>query len=253
MMTRRMRVRGILFSILAVMTMPLLGQDACLPPGEKSFHAYIAAVTAAHTCKEAQHVFHQCVWGSSADLEPGAIVVKKCEASFIRRLTPRAKERYKLEMRLCAEEYASQEGTMSLSEGAICRVDVAASFASHLSRYDQPLPRASFDCSKAVSALEMTICSDAELGRLDIILGRSYGVLIKSFSAIDRALIRGNESTWLATIPQRCGLPNASKSKQAILCLRDQFQKRIGSLDACGASMDMGECGHQLGISAKTE
>ena len=117
---------------------------------------------------------HDCAWGSSADAEFAPVAISKCEKTFLARLPSPAHDRYTEEMQLCAYEESRADGTIHISEAALCQADVAADYAMHPEKSnDHPL-RASFNCASAKTPLETAICSHIALGHADIVLSRVY-------------------------------------------------------------------------------
>ena len=80
------------------------------------------------------------------------------------------------------------------------------------------LNAASFDCSKANTAVEHMICGQEELSKLDGELGEAYVMAIKK--APDSRLLKEQQSEWLKT-RQRCDDP---------ACVQQLYVKRIGVL-----------------------
>jgi len=81
------------------------------------------------------------------------------------------------------------------------------------------LNAASFDCSKANTAVEHMICGQEELSKLDGELGEAYVMAIKK--APDSQLLKEQQSEWLKT-RERCDDP---------ACVQQLYVKRIGVLE----------------------
>jgi uncharacterized protein len=79
---------------------------------------------------------------------------------------------------------------------------------------------ASFDCAKAVSPLEKTICSDALLSDLDAKLERTYRRALDS--ARQPEALKSEQRAWLATERKRCS---------DVACLRQVYQRRLTALE----------------------
>ena len=68
-----------------------------------------------------------------------------------------------------------------------------------------PPKQPSFDCRKAVSPSEKTICANAELSRLDFQLGRMWRILLDDFiDSAQRTLMKEDQRTWIAR-RTKCG------------------------------------------------
>ncbi|PKM45136.1 MAG: hypothetical protein CVV05_07115 [Gammaproteobacteria bacterium HGW-Gammaproteobacteria-1] len=83
------------------------------------------------------------------------------------------------------------------------------------------LRAASFDCGKAASAIEKTICGDQTLSELDGKLGSLYNDVIAGMSGQDAEKVKSLQWVWIQT-RDRC---NDNK------CLTDSYNKRIDELN----------------------
>jgi hypothetical protein len=81
---------------------------------------------------------------------------------------------------------------------------------------------ASFDCDKAASAIEKTICGDKTLSELDSKLGGLYSDVIAGNSGQDAERVKSLQWVWIQQ-RNRC-----ADNK----CLTDSYNKRIGELDS---------------------
>ncbi len=218
----------------------VLAQDAC--PfgfgGEKAFGALAKALSSAKSCHEAVKTLDECEWGSSADTQFAAIVVERCEKAFFPKLSKAAKANYAEQMQLCAYEYAKAEGTMAMSEAALCQVGVAAGIAADPALAAKPLPRASFDCNKAQSPLEKAICSDTRLGHADIVLGRVYKGVLASLKGNQATELVASEKNWLAQIVLNCHANQAPLNLAEKNCVAVEFEDRFTDLDSCEDAED---------------
>lgn len=73
-----------------------------------------------------------------------------------------------------------------------------------------------FDCARAASHAETTICADSALAGADAELAESYGRLLRHTSASARAVVRAGQRAWLA---RRDDCPDAA-------CLRVRYDTR---------------------------
>jgi hypothetical protein len=89
----------------------------------------IVALNEAPGCDRAMKVFEACEYGTSGDVQFGAVVEKKCERDFLARIKDPQKHLYQREMRVCDRKYRNQSGTMYLSFTAFCRADVAQRYS----------------------------------------------------------------------------------------------------------------------------
>jgi uncharacterized protein len=227
-----------LLLLLACSAASLQAQDACSFGSEEAGHGLVKALEKAPSCKAAVDKLHACAWGSSADAQFAPIAISKCEKTFLAKLPPPAEERYIEEMQLCAYRESRAEGTISISEAALCQADVAADYATHPEKAsDQPL-RASFNCASAKTPLGTTVCSHIALGHADIVLSRVYNGFRKSLPEKDRAALVQNQKNWLATVPSKCELTTSPASERTINCIRNEFELRFTALDCDGPGED---------------
>jgi uncharacterized protein len=216
-------------------------QDACQFGSEEAANSLVKALTQAKSCEAAVKKLNDCRWGSSADTQFAPIVIEKCEKTFLNKLSPTAEKHYADEMQLCAYQYARQEGTLSMSEAAMCQVDVAAKIAANPAAADKPEARASFDCDKAETPLDKAICSDIKLGHADIILSRVYSALVKNANKETRPRLIQDERSWLEEVPRKCGLSSFPRSLPTLNCIRNEFELRFSWLASC-ADEDASNC-----------
>ena len=226
-------MRLLLLVLLFTLACSLHAQEKCSFGGEKAFDDLMTALEKAPSCRAAADKLHRCEWGSSADTQFAPVVISKCEKAFLPKLPPPAEERYIQEMQLCAYEESRAEGTLSMSEAAMCQVDVAADYATRPEKKnDHPL-RASFDCASARTSFETATCSHIALGNADIVLSRIYSGVLKIATSKERSAVVQNQKDWLAMVPRKCGLNTSPISDRSINCARNEFELRFSTLDDC--------------------
>jgi uncharacterized protein len=217
-------------------------QIACGSPTDETAAVLDKLLINDPTCAAAHARLQACAWGSTADDQFAAIVILKCEQTFFPSLSAQGKSRYIEERQLCAYEFARQEGTLYISDAALCSANVAANFNAHPELALQPIPRASFDCGKAAAPLEKAICSDPKLGRADIVLARAYAAALKEAYTRDRSALIASERKWLKSIPAKCKLSASPPSTATLDCIRNAFELRFTGLDGCGVSEEGSAC-----------
>lgn len=87
-----------------------------------------------------------------------------------------------------------------------------------------PLHGASFDCTRAKTTLEKTICGNAELDRADSRLGRAYQQLLRTLPVEARRRTRMDQRAWLPMREVHC-LSNDPG------CLIGVYEERIRFLE----------------------
>lgn len=233
--------RSIFFAFFLV-TGTLLAQEKCQFGSPKAADALVKALGDQKTCKAAAQLMDGCWWGSSADASFSSYLVEKCEAEFFGKLSSTGKENYETAMQLCAYEYARQEGTISISEAAMCQAGVAERFAADPASGDHAPSKASFDCTKAQTVLEKAICSDTRLGHADMVLADVYRNAQKWAEPEIEPKLARSEQNWLETLHSRCEVAEVPLTEKQINCLRDQIEIRFSALDGCGDAEDSGRC-----------
>jgi uncharacterized protein YecT (DUF1311 family) len=219
--------------LLILLTTFGAAQTDPLVDSQNSWDRVAKALDKQPSCSAAADYLEKNMWGSSADVGFAYIVINKCEKAFLRDLTPEGKTRYNEERYLCRYEYANQEGTLSMSEAAMCGVWVAAQFAANPGIANRPAPRASFECRRAESPLEKAICSDKKLGQADIVLGRVYKAILGSLSSEEKPAMSRQEKVWLNGVMKKCGVGSPPLSSAKRSCVRSEFEARFSDLDGC--------------------
>ncbi len=233
-----------IFLAFLVITGALFAQEKCDFGSPEASDALVKALQEQKTCKAAAQVMDQCWWGSSADSGFSSILVGKCEGEFFSKLSPLAMENYVTAMQLCAYEYARQQGTISISEAAMCQAGVAEQFAADPASGDHVPPKASFDCAKAQTVLERAICSDIRLGHADMVLADVYKNARKWAGPDIRTKLAQSERNWLKALPSRCSVAKVPLTEKQLNCLRDQIEIRFSIMDGCGdgGAEEVGRC-----------
>ena len=80
---------------------------------------------------------------------------------------------------------------------------------------------ASFDCAKAKSLVEKTICSDGELSKLDEKLSEVYKISLKEHPV--QNYVRARQREWIRD-------NNTCDKAKLAVCLRNNYEKRILTL-----------------------
>lgn len=85
-----------------------------------------------------------------------------------------------------------------------------------------PVQAASFNCARAVSDSERAICANAELGKLDEDLAKTYRALLKSAGKSAATDLKTEQADWLSA-RDRCGADAR--------CLAMSYQSRLAVLE----------------------
>jgi uncharacterized protein len=89
---------------------------------------------------------------------------------------------------------------------------------------------ASFDCSKASTAIERTICKDPELAKADRDMAAAYGALAAKLSGAAKEALVKDQVQWIADRNRAC----ATDTDGIIPCLKGMYGARIANLHAFG-------------------
>jgi hypothetical protein len=111
--------------------------EAC-PVKSTMMDDIIAVLDQAPGCERARKMFEACEYGTSGDVQFGAIVEQKCEGDFLARLKDPEKQLYQREMRVCDRKYRNESGTVYRSFTAFCRADVARRYSRRALKAAQP-------------------------------------------------------------------------------------------------------------------
>ena len=155
----------------ALVPQPSFAEAKC-PAGDAPI--FEEDVRAAPNCEAAHKLHDACGWGSSGDVALSGAVIEKCEAVFLSRLAPAQKRNYQARQQRCSDKYAREDGSLAVAEAALCAEAIAVSFAKNAATAGRipaaPLApvKASFDCGKARTKLELLICSSDTIGSEDI-------------------------------------------------------------------------------------
>ncbi|MGH7880785.1 MAG: hypothetical protein ACREQD_15005, partial [Candidatus Binataceae bacterium] len=82
---------------------------------------------------QSMKLFEACQRGSSGDISLGEIVIKKCEDTFLGKLSKSKHDAYGRKIKACWHKYARQSGTMYRSFEAFCAAGVAQTYAQRAS------------------------------------------------------------------------------------------------------------------------
>ena len=118
--------------LLSAGAVPAAAEDC--PVKSPEMDGIIAAVNAASGCDASMKVFEACQMGSTADVQFGDAVEKKCEAAFLSRLKTPQKRPSQDQLGRCDEKYADKQGTMWRSATAMCRAAVSQRYARRMAK-----------------------------------------------------------------------------------------------------------------------
>jgi uncharacterized protein YecT (DUF1311 family) len=103
---------------------------------------------------------------------------------------------------------------------------------------------ASFDCAKAKSDMEITVCASPELSALDEQLAGTYTHAKGTLSADGQAMLTNTQRDWLRYVKRVC-FEGRSPQKDAFdenVCLGNELRRRVDQLGFVGLRVD----GHVL-------
>jgi len=113
-------------------------------------------------------------------------------------------------------------------------VDIPLAQLASVMRPSWRAPQASFPCAKASAPLEVAICSDPGLARLDRQVGEIYFQHIgwsKDGSIAARvAMLKGEQRAWLKARETACGVQ--AKGPAEVSCLMMLYRNRLNTLES---------------------
>ena len=190
------------------------------------------------SCEAAHKLHDACAWGSSGDAGLSGVVIEKCEAVFLSRLTPAQKRNYEARQQRCSEQYAREDGSLAIAEASLCAEAIAVSFARNAAAAGRiraaPLApvKASFDCGKARTDLELLICSSDVIGGDDIDLSAAYRKAFNSAAPEARTALAASEKGWLSYVAKSC-IGTAIGDYELRSCAEQAFSDRTEQLKRC--------------------
>lgn len=118
------------------LAIPAAARDC--PTQDFGWEAREAAVRKAPTCNEALAVAESCAFGASGDTGLSDIVIDKCEADFLTKLSKAQRQAYDAGIRRCNSKHRRQDGSMYRSMEAFCRAKLARDTAAKFARQTPP-------------------------------------------------------------------------------------------------------------------
>lgn len=122
---------------------------------------------------------------------------------------------------------------------------VMLGLASGPAQADEPIP--SFDCKKAATPVEKTICEYAFTSFRDGALGKLYSGLVDSLTDRAREALRRDQRTWLKARDRACGKVRDIARAD---CLNALYDKRLRQLDRQMRRAGLGPVARGLGSVA---
>jgi hypothetical protein len=92
----------------------------------------------APTCERSLALFEVCSYGASGDVRLSAVVIRKCEADFLTRLSKPQRQAYDHRRQQCERKYQNQSGTMYRSFEAFCSAKLARDYAQRFAKGPKP-------------------------------------------------------------------------------------------------------------------
>lgn len=104
--------------------------------------------------------------------------------------------------------------------------------------------RPSFDCAKASSALEKTICGHPDLGDADRAMAAAYTRLLATLQGTAREHLQADQARWLQTNLRLCdsslrvSLPASEIGSQSYDCVKRRLESRMARMRDMPAGVD---------------
>ncbi len=93
-----------------------------------------------------------------------------------------------------------------------------------------PLAAASFDCRKASTSVEHTICDDSALSKADSKLGKAYSRLRRALPRSERRILKKDQRKWLKQRKSEfadCARGVEGEWTDTAMCYLDYYENRI--------------------------
>ncbi len=123
--------------LLSVLSGKALALDEC-PAQSLAREDRIKAIEAAETCRTSFDIMDACRYNAGGDVELSEIVIKKCEARFLSKLSTGRRRSYERERKACQDKYAREQGTMYTSFAVTCEAGVAVKYEKRWGRAAAP-------------------------------------------------------------------------------------------------------------------
>ena len=124
------RVLFVIFTLVMAPGIALAASIDC-PPDHANLEKLVAD---APSCDASMKLLLACQLGSSGDVSPAMIVIKKCEDKFLASLSKRSRRTYDRKVAGCGREFANESGTLFQSIRAICAAELAQTYAHRADR-----------------------------------------------------------------------------------------------------------------------
>ena len=99
---------------------------------------------------------------------------------------------------------------------------------------DSPTPRPSFDCSKASTPVEITICTNADLARLDGSVGQAYQEALRRSPSEQRKGLAEQQRRWIEKRNATCAAD--AQALRMVSCLTEAISTRTQELELAKSS-----------------
>lgn len=117
--------------------------------------------------------------------------------------------------------------------------------------------RASFDCEAPSSPLELVVCDDADLGKLDLALAQAYHDADAKMSAAQHHQLALSEAHWTDFVYASCPLGTVGGIPPLLTraCIRAAYQKRIDQMRDCPqkSATDRMACFNSFALESPTQ
>ena len=127
---------AVLAVVLSFAAGPVWAEDC--PAKSRQMDDIIEALKASPSCDRAMEIFAACEFGTSGDLQFGAVVENKCEGDFLGRLRAPQKWTYRNQLARCDFKYRNQSGTMYRSFTAFCRANISQRYSRQALKVASP-------------------------------------------------------------------------------------------------------------------
>jgi hypothetical protein len=121
------RHRAVIVAVLVLGTsLPALAE--CLAPSDET-SAIVEAINRAEGCKASFYVMRSCRNNGARDVKLAAVVIERCESTFLNNASYDRMSGYERERKSCAIKYGKMQGAIYGSYRAMCEAVAALRFS----------------------------------------------------------------------------------------------------------------------------
>jgi len=123
-------LRAVLLAAMATAPAAAATPDCPTLDGDK----ILELLDQAPTCETSLALFRDCSYAASGDVGLSEVVIRKCEADFLTKLSTSQRQAYDRQQKRCARKYQTQSGTMYRSFEVFCSANLARDYSRRFAK-----------------------------------------------------------------------------------------------------------------------